>query len=172
MMTAPRRIFAVLSAALLANTFAFAADDETRLAELDAYWAEVSRTVREGDFEGYKATCHEEGVLVSGVKATSHPLATALKRWKPEFDATKSGAMKAEVTFRFSQRLGDAETAHETGIFRYTSEKADGERSVKYVHFEGLLVKRGGKWMILMEYQKSKATGPEWAALGGEAVRE
>ena len=25
-----------------------------RLAELDAYWAEVSRSVREGDFEGYR----------------------------------------------------------------------------------------------------------------------
>ena len=127
MMTAPRRILALLAAALLASPPAFSADDESRLTELDAYWAEVSRTVTEGDFEGYKATCHEEGVLVSGVKATSYQLATALKRWKPDFDATKAGETKADVAFLFSQRLGDAETAHETGIVRYTSEKAGGK---------------------------------------------
>ena len=51
-----------------------AADNKTRLRELDAFWAEVSRSVREGDFEGYQATCHEEGVLVSGSKQISQPL--------------------------------------------------------------------------------------------------
>ena len=65
------------------------AEDEAqakRLGELDAYWTEVSRTVREGDFKGYKATCHPKGVLVSGRKKTSYPLSTALAGWKKEFD--------------------------------------------------------------------------------------
>ena len=39
-------------------------DDTARLKELDAYWAEVSRAVNAGDFKGYSATCHPEGVLV------------------------------------------------------------------------------------------------------------
>ena len=33
------------------------ADETSRLAELDAYWARVSRAVKEGDFELYVATC-------------------------------------------------------------------------------------------------------------------
>lgn len=140
-------------------------DDKTRLRELDAYWAEVSRAVREGDFEAYKATCHEQGVLVAGTKKTSQPLREALARWKKEFDATKAGKMKASVTFRFSQRMGDATTAHETGIFLYTATNAEGKRSAEFIHFEGLLVKRKGKWLILMEYQKSKAMEKEWNAL-------
>ncbi|MFT5883203.1 MAG: hypothetical protein ACI9FG_001716, partial [Crocinitomicaceae bacterium] len=59
-------------------------------AELDAYWAEISRAVKTGDFEAYKATCHPEAVLVSGNKKQSYPLAKALVRWKKEFDDTKS----------------------------------------------------------------------------------
>ena len=33
------------------------ADETSRLAELDAYWARVSRAVKEGDFELYVSTC-------------------------------------------------------------------------------------------------------------------
>lgn len=147
------------------STMEVSEEDKQRISELDAYWAEVSRAVGEGDFEAYKATCHEQGVLVSGTKKTSQPLADALARWKKEFDATKAGEMKASVTFRFAQRVGDATTAHESGIFLYTATTAKGEPIAEYINFEGLLVKQGGKWKILMEYQKSKTTKQAWEAL-------
>lgn len=142
-----------------------AATESARLKQLNEYWAEVSGAVGAGDFAAYEATCHPEGVLVSGSKKTSSPLADVLKRWKKEFDATKSGGMKASVTFKFSQRLGDATTAHETGMFLYSSTGADGRETQEYIHFEGLLVKRDGRWKILMEYQKSKGTRAEFDAL-------
>ena len=136
------------------------------LGELNAFWAEVSRSVGEGDFEAYEASCHLEGVLVSGIKKSSSPLSVALARWKKEFTATKSGEMKASVVFRFSQRVGDETTALETGIFLYSSTGPDGKPIQEYIHFEVLLVKKGGHWKTLMEYQKSKATPEEWNALG------
>jgi ketosteroid isomerase-like protein len=142
-----------------------AATGAARLKELDGYWAVVSRAVGAGDFIAYEATCHPEGVLVSGSKKTSSPLADALKRWKKEFDATRSGQMKASVIFKFSERLGDATTAHETGMFLYSATDADGKETQEYIHFEGLLVKRDGRWKILMEYQKSKGTRAEFDAL-------
>ena len=144
-----------------------AADDAARLAQLNGYWAEVSRTVREGDFEGYRATTHAEGVLVTGIRKTSQPLAKALERWQQDFVDTKSGKVKGNVEFRFSQRLGDATTAHETGIFHYTSVAADGQVKHDYLHFEVLLVKRDS-WKTLMEFQKSKATREEWDALASK----
>jgi hypothetical protein len=163
------RLFATVLIALtafsLGTASGFAADDKARLAELDAFWAEVSRTVREGDFEGYRATCHEEGVLVSGSKKNSQPLSEALARWKKEFVATKSGKVKANVEFRFSERFGDSTTAHETGIFRYSNVDFEGKSQDEYIHFEGLLVKKNGRWKTLMEYQKSKAAIEEWKAL-------
>lgn len=164
-MRLPATILIAMAASAVGSASGFAADDQARLAELDAFWAEVSRSVREGDFDAYKATCHKEGVLVSGTRKYSQPLAEALARWKKEFVATKSGSVQANVEFRFSQRLGDSTSAHETGIFRYSTVDAEGKSTEEYIHFECLLVKKDGKWKTLMEFQKSKATPKEWDAL-------
>lgn len=136
-----------------------------RLKELDAYWAEVSRSVNEGDFEAYTATCHEKAVLVSGTKKVSYPLAQALARWKQEFDDTKSGKMEASVEFRFANRYGDATTAYESGMFLYTQKLAGGEAKPEYIGLEALLVKEGDDWKIIMEYQKEVLSKAEWDAL-------
>ena len=136
-----------------------------RVVALDAFWNRISRSVREGDFAAYAASCHPEGVLVSGSKKLSSPLSQALARWKKEFIATQSGEMKASVEFRFSQRFGDDTTAHESGIFLYSSSGLDGKLKREYIHFEVLLVKKDGQWVTLMEYQKSQANQEEWDAL-------
>ena len=139
--------------------------EEVRLQELDLYWTEVSRTVGEGDFLGYVATCHPAGVLVSGKRERSYPLASALKKWKTEFDDTKAGKMRASVEFRFKQRWGDDTTAHETGIFRYASQLKGNEEIVTYIELEALLVKEGGRWKVLMEFQKGEKTKVDWDKL-------
>ena len=154
----------LLSILLLTAQFTPAEENNERLAELDALWSIVSHTVRKGDFEGYKATCHKEGVLVAGTSGSSHPLSQALTRWKPGFADTKEGKIKASVQFRFSQRLNDETTAHETGMFLYATVNAEGETKNEYIHFEALLVKRNG-WKVLMEYQKSKGTRDDWDKL-------
>jgi len=132
--------------------------------ELDAYWAELSRTVEEGDFEGYAALYHPDAVLVSLGSGTSYPIAQALAGWKQGFDDTAAGRAEAGVDFRLTQRLNNGTTAHETGIFRYTFTPEGGETTVAPVHFEALLVKQDGKWLMLMEYQKDVATEEEWEA--------
>lgn len=139
--------------------------DAARVVELDAYWADVSRAVKAGDFAAYQATCHPEGVLVSGSKRMSQPLAAALARWKKDFIDTREGRVLANVEFRFSNRVGDATTAHETGIFRYAAQTPGEPPKVEYIHFDGLLVKRADGWKILMENQKGPATEDEWTAL-------
>ena len=156
--------FLIVLFLLLAVPCALTADDKSRLAELEAYWAEVSKAVREGDYEGYRATCHASGVLVSGSSKTSYPLPQALARWKEGFEDTQAGKIKASVQFRFSQRFSDETTAHETGIFLYSTTDADGKSTKAYIHFEALLIKEG-RWRIMMEYQKSKATAEAWDKL-------
>jgi hypothetical protein len=142
--------------------------DSIRIAELNQYWTEVSRTVREGDFEGYKATYHKDAVCVftTGKNKRTAPIDMQLDLWKKDFVDTKSGKTKNNVEFRFTQRVGDSTTAHETGIFYFTSVDKDGKAiSQGAVHFESLLVKRKGTWLAMMEYQKAKATQEEWDAL-------
>ena len=140
-------------------------EEKERLRELDAYWAKVSQAVGQGDFEAYCETCHPLGILVSGNKGMSQPLSAALARWKQEFVDTKSGAMKARVDFRFSRRMGDATTAHETGIFRYESQRKGEEPKVEFVRLEALLLKENGRWQIMMEHQRESATEADWQAL-------
>lgn len=131
-------------------------------AELDAYWAEVSRTVGEGDFEGYSATYHRDAVVIFGM--ASQPISAALAAWESGFADTREGRNTASVDFRFSVRRNDATTAHETGIFRYEARSPSGEGTAQYLHFEALLVKRDG-WKMLMEFQRDPASEAEWEAL-------
>jgi hypothetical protein len=139
-------------------------DETTRLAQLDKFWSEVQAAVQNGDYERYQGTCHPFGVLVSGARKTSYPLSKALAGWKQGFLDTKSGKVKAGVELRFSQRLGDETTAHETGIFHYWTVDANGIRKDAYTHFESLLVKENG-WRTLMEYQRAPASENEWEKL-------
>ncbi|MBO6573863.1 MAG: nuclear transport factor 2 family protein [Rhodothermales bacterium] len=134
--------------------------------ELDSYWTEVSRTVAEGDFDGYAALYHPDAVLVSTAGSASYPISQALEGWKPGFVDTAEGRTTANVEFRFTRRLSDASTAHETGIFRYIATDADGGQQGATVHFTALLVKKDGRWLMLMEHQKELATEEEWEAAG------
>ena len=135
--------------------------------ELDAYWAEVSRTVADGDFEGYSAIYHPDAVLVFDTRDESVSLETALAGWKAGFDQTKAGELTASVDFRFSKRLVSETTAYEEGIFHYQAVSADGP-SGAMVHFSALSVKRDGRWLMLMENQISIATQEEWDALASD----
>lgn len=136
-------------------------DDRTVLDELDTFWAEVGRTVIEGDFENYKKTYHQDAIVVSGISKTSHPVSWFLAEWEEGFTKTRAGNNKVGLEFRFTQRINDAGTAHETGFFRYSSTGEDGEAKVSYIRFEALLIKQDG-WKTLMEYQKALATQDEW----------
>ncbi|MEM7415883.1 MAG: hypothetical protein AAF389_10335 [Gemmatimonadota bacterium] len=146
------------AALLVAFALVAANADAQVTAELDAFWSEVSRTVAEGDYDGYAATYHPDAVVIFGM--ASQPISAALAGWRQGFDDTKAGRMTAAVHFRFSERRNDATTAHETGIFRYVA----GDGPPQYLHFEALLVKREG-WLMLMEFQRDPATEAEWDAL-------
>ena len=155
-------------ASLLFLVFGTILQAQDLTAELDGYWLRVSQAVKTGDLEAYRATCHADGVLVSGKNVKSELLSQALIRWGKEFADTKAGKMKARVEFRFSKRIRGKDTAHETGIFLYSSQRVGEEWKRDYVHFEALLVKKKGKWKILMEFQKSLATEAEWSSLAPE----
>ncbi len=154
----------ITMASLLAATAVLANDTDTVSQELDAYWAELGRTVATGDFQAYAAGYHPDAVYVSASKGESYPIASAFSRWQPGFEQTRLGETRASVTFRFSQRLHDATTAHETGIFRYTSQAAGEPETEQFMHFEALLVKQDG-WLTVMEYQKAPASREQWQAL-------
>ena len=128
-------------------------------------WNKISKSVREGDFETYANLNHANAVLVSSAKSVT--MEEALSNWKQGFVDSKNGKQKVNVEFRFSKRLDNETTAHETGIFNFITYEigTDKIKSEDYVNFEALLVKYNGTWQIMMEYQKTKASREEWQAL-------
>ena len=156
-------LFFLFSSAVLAN-------DQT-IRELDAAWANLSSTVDKGDFEGYSAGYHPDAILVSGFSKNSYPIGKALAKWKQGFIDTKAGKITAHVDFRFSKRLHDKTTAHETGMFYYYTIDANGKRTDFIAHMNALLVKKSGKWLIMMEFQKSEATQAEWDMLNKDILK-
>ncbi len=164
------RTLIIFSLALL-NTTLFSQDassDSLRILELNKMWSKVSESVKAGDFEGYKSTCHQDGVFVTttGKNKKSVSLSGQLKKWESNFKETKAGKTKESVEFRFLQRIGDANTAHETGIFLYTKEVPGFQTKETYItHFEALVVKEYGEWKIMMEYQKYLGSIEEWNSL-------
>lgn len=151
------------------NALSQTTKDDLRKNEIDkTYWDVISKTVKEGDFEGYVATCHKNSIEVNTAwnNNTSYPMAIALDGWKQGFIDTKQGKIFENILFRFSKRIGDETTAHETGIFYTTIHDREGKLINEFIaHFESTLTKQGDKWVCLMEYQKAEATKEQWDAL-------
>jgi len=156
-------IFSILVVTAFLANICIASDDEDIKAELDVFWGKMSQSVKEGDFVNLKAAYHIDAVLVNGPKEVSYPVSKAFDGWEQGLKDTEMGKMTASVGFRFTQRLYDDDTAHETGIFHYTANPEQGQPTDVYIHFEALLIKREG-WKLIMEYQKGAATEGEWTA--------
>jgi len=133
--------------------------------ELDAAWKKLENTVSTGDFRSFKSVYHQDAVLVNGITKNSYPIKNAFEGWEKGFIDTKSEEIIANLDVKFSERLFDEFTAHETGIFHYYTINKNGDKNDTYVHFESLWIKKNNKWKMIMEYQKSRTTEAEWNTL-------
>ena len=139
---------------------------ETSVAlEIETAWEKLKKTISKGDFNSFKSVYHQDAIFVNGILKKSYPIKNAFDGWKQGFDDTKSGIISAHLDVRFSQRLYDNFSAHETGIFHYYTINKEGKQSDSYVHFESLWIKKNNKWLMIMEYQKSKTEKDEWNEL-------
>lgn len=136
--------------------------EDNVLGEIDRAWDKIKDTITKGDFRSLKSSYHRDAILVNGISKKCYPIKTALDGWKQGFDDTKAGSMDANLELKFSQRIFDSSTAHETGIFHYYTINKEGKQTDSYVYFESLWIKKQRKWFMLMENQKSKTNKEEW----------
>jgi len=134
-------------------------------AELDALWADVSQSVATGDPELYLSTYHPDAIFVSARRGITRTVAEDVAANRAAWNETRDGRARRSVEFRSSERLNSETSAHEVGIFQYSSTEADGTSRVVLIHFEAALVKKDGVWLQLLELQTSDATAAEWEAL-------
>lgn len=167
--TMPRRLQLLLVVLLTAAGVGTAhAQADAVAAQIDEYWTEVARTVAEGDLEGYWANFHPDAVGVG--RDTSGTLRTRLiaEQYERSIAGTaevRAGRVWRRIEFRLASRLHDSATAHVVGLshFRRT---AEGDPPVdRYDGVDSYLVRRNGRWVMLLNFQAGPATKAEWDAL-------
>jgi uncharacterized protein (TIGR02246 family) len=133
-------------------------------AQIDAdYWSVIVASVVNDDIAAMGRTYHPEAVLVTA--EGTRPIRDVLVGWGKDMAANKAKGTRATVVLRFATRHDDAETAFETGIFKYTLTDRAGKATPSYRRFEALLVKHDGKWRGVMERQLEATTEAAWDAL-------
>ena len=126
-------------------------------------WTPIAASVVNDDIAAMGRTYHPDAVLVSNDGTRS--IASALAGWGKDMVANKAKGTHATVEFRFTKRQDDTETAFETGVFKYTVIDKAGVATPSYRRLEALLVKRQGKWRIVMERQLEAVTEAAWNAI-------
>ena len=133
-------------------------------AAIDAdVWKPVAASVVNRDITAMGRVYHPDAVLVSNTG--TQPLRAALAGWGQGMVEEKAKGNRATVEFRFTKRQDGAETAFETGIFKYTVFDKAGVATPSYRQLETLLVKHQGRWVIIMERQLDAVTEAAWNAL-------
>ena len=156
-----KQIYGLMVILLIQSVYA----EDSVINELNAAWNKLEQTVSNGDFRSFKSVYHRDAVLVNGISKSSYPIKKAFEGWQQGFTDTKSGEITAHLDVKFSERIFDQFSAHETGVFHYYTINKKGQQSDTYVHFESLWVKKNNKWIMMMEYQKSRSDESEWNTL-------
>ena len=126
-------------------------------------WTTVSTTAMEHDIAGMAATYHPDAVVVT--PQGTMPIARALAGWGQSMEAMKRNGSRASVAFRFSLRQDGAETAFESGMFNYAVTDSAGVTTRYIIPFEALLVRKDGRWLIVMERQFAATDETAWNAV-------
>ena len=156
-----KQIYGLMVILLIQSVYA----EDNVINELNAAWDKLEQTVSNGDFRTFKSIYHRDAVLVNGISKSSYPIKKAFEGWQQGFTDTKSGEITAHLDVKFSERIFDEFSAHETGVFHYYTINKKGQQSDTYVHFESLWVKKNNRWIMMMEYQKSRSDETEWNTL-------
>ena len=155
----------VAAATLLAWSAPLSAQgSEPSTGAIDAQvWTAVSTTVLEHDIAGMTALYHPDAVVVT--PQGTMPVARALAGWGQSMEVMKRDGSHASVAFRFSLRQDGAATAFESGMFNYAVTDSAGATKRYIIPFEALLVRKDGRWLILMEHQLAAADEAAWNAM-------
>jgi ketosteroid isomerase-like protein len=134
------------------------ADHLARLREIDRdIWVPFSEAYAAGDAERYIAL-HTTDLIraTGGIWAGLQDLNTYGANSRQFFKNNVDAKRRAEIAFTFFERVADASTASERGIYRFTSIGEDGSRQHHYGKFHVFLRKTGGQWKIAVDYDSDE----------------
>ena len=138
---------------------------DSTVVELDLFWAEVVRTVTEGDLAGARATYNPDAIT-SSVGPNGRGIFRVYDREQnvERNNLVRSGEIVRGLEFKFTDRLHSETEAHEIGMFHFWTQEKDKGRQDVYGRVEAFLIKED-RWMMTVENQDWTASKSEWDEL-------
>jgi uncharacterized protein (TIGR02246 family) len=150
-------VLALLAAALPAAAQAPPDPLPARLAELNHdVWIPFSKAYATNDAEGYLRLHTKDLIRVAAQGKSVQDLAGYAEGVRKGFEKRRAEGSKAEIAFRFLERIASDEAASERGIFRLTVTSAKGEARRFHGKFHVFERKVDGVWRIAVDYDSNE----------------
>lgn len=150
-------VLALLAGAGLASAQAPPDPLPARLAELNRdVWVPFAKAYAMNDAEGYLRLHTKDLIRVAAQGKSVQDLAGYTEGVRKGFEKRKADGSKAEIAFRFLERIAGDEAASERGIFRLTMTSGKGEVRRFHGKFHVFERKVDGVWRIAVDYDSNE----------------
>jgi ketosteroid isomerase-like protein len=128
------------------------ADAATLKAIDNDLWIPFAKSYSDLNAEAYIALNSKSVVRVLGDMKFIEPHESFVKSTRQMFDGLKKNKGKVAINWRFNERIHNADTASERGIYEFILTDAAGKQRKSYSRFHVILKKESGKWKIVTDY--------------------
>ena len=136
-------------------------------------WIPFSKAYATGDAEAYLNLHSKDLIRGQGNSREVLTLTQYGTGMRNFFKHVKTDGGKLGITFRFQERIANAEFGSERGFFEFSFTNAKGETRKAYGKFHVFLRKESGTWKILVDYDSNEQnTITEATFNAGTAVDE
>ncbi len=128
-----------------------------RLAELNRdVWIPFAKAYATNDADGFLRLHTKDLIRVSAQGKSVKDLTAYAEGVRQGFEKRKTEGSKAEIAFRFLERIASEEAASERGIFRLTVTSGKGEVRRFHGKFHVFERKVDGVWRIAVDYDSNE----------------
>jgi|GEM_PF-1268240 len=126
---------------------------EQNLEEINDVWGDFMKAFANNDYT-LMAEIHSKKLIRIGGGNNIRDYKAYIDGYKETFENANAASTKNNIELRFFERISDAKTASERGIYKLTR-TTNGEEQSFYGEFHVLFKKKGGKWKIIMDYDNN-----------------
>ncbi len=131
------------------------AQQNENVKDINKVWENFCKAFKTLDYKLFAELHDTELIRVpNGRKIVSYD--DYIASYEKNFTKDKAVGTTREISLRFFERVSNDSVASERGYYRAIKNGGTKNRKISYGEFHVLLVKRGGDWKILMDYDNSQ----------------
>lgn len=131
------------------------AQSKENLKEINQTWEKFYKAFETLDYNLMAEIHSEDLIRVSGGRRIID-YNTDISNYKASYKRDKDAGQTNHISLRFFERINNATTASERGIYKLVRNKGTEKEQAYYGQFHVLFKKKDGTWMITMDYDSSE----------------